>query len=110
MRISDWSSDVCSSDLGSVSLISEGSRLFVDAAGNRSAGAPLASGTWAHVALISDGTKTTLFINGQPAGEVAGALAAASGPALLGQGFSGEVDELRVAGVALPQEIGRAHV
>src|SRR3546814_18567663 len=45
MRISDWSSDVCSSDL----------------------------------------------------------LAAASGPALLGQGFSGEVDELRVAGVALPQ-------
>lgn len=88
---------------GSVSLVSEGGSLFVEAAGTRSAGAPLAADTWAHVALASDGAKTTLFINGQPAGEVAGALAAASGPALLGQGFTGEVDELRVAGAALPQ-------
>ena len=88
---------------GSFALISEGGSLFIDAAGTRSAGAPLASGTWAHVALSNDGTKTVLFINGQPAGEVAGALAAASGPALLGQGFSGEVDEFRVAGAALPQ-------
>ena len=69
---------------GSVSLISEGGSLFVDAAGNRSAGAPLAAGTWAHVALSNDGAKTVLFINGQPAGEVAGALAAATGAALLG--------------------------
>ena len=84
-----------------LSLISEGATLFLDANGQRSAGAALPAGTWAHVALVNDGQKTSLFVNGQPAGEVAGALAA--GPAVLGQGFAGEIDEFRVAGVALPQ-------
>lgn len=84
-----------------LALTSEGATLFLDAAGSRSAGAALPAGTWAHVALVNDGQKSTLFVNGQPAGEVAGALA--SGPAVLGQGFTGEIDEFRVAGVALPQ-------
>jgi biopolymer transport protein ExbB len=87
--------------LPGLSLISEGATLFLDAAGQRSAGAALPAGTWAHVALVNDGQKTSLFVNGQPAGEVAGALAA--GPAVLGQGFAGEIDEFRVAGVALAQ-------
>ncbi|MFK0298755.1 DUF2341 domain-containing protein [Brevundimonas sp. NPDC090276] len=87
--------------LPGLSLISEGATLFLDAAGQRSAGTALPAGTWAHVALVNDGQKSTLFVNGQPAGEVAGALSA--GPAVLGQGFAGEIDEFRVAGVALPQ-------
>ena len=88
---------------GAVSLVSEGGQMFIDAGGTRSAGAALPAGTWANVALVNDGAKSILYINGQPAGEVAGALGAASGPALLGQSFAGEVDEVRVAGVALPQ-------
>lgn len=88
---------------GSVSLIAEAGQLTIDQGGNRSTGSALAPDTWAHVALVNDGVKSTLFINGQPAGEVAGALGSASGPALLGQGFAGEVDEFRVAGAALPQ-------
>ncbi len=87
--------------LPGLSLISEGATLFLDAAGQRSAGVALPAGTWAHVALVNDGQKSTLFVNGQPAGEVAGALV--SGPAVLGQGFAGEIDEFRVVGVALPQ-------
>ncbi|MCZ4109479.1 DUF2341 domain-containing protein [Brevundimonas diminuta] len=87
--------------LSGLSLVSENATLFLDAAGQRSAGAALPAGTWAHVALVNDGQKSNLFVNGQPAGEVEGALAA--GPAVLGQGFAGEIDELRVAGVALPQ-------
>jgi biopolymer transport protein ExbB len=87
--------------LPDLSLISEGATLFLDAAGQRSAGVALPAGTWAHVALVNDGQKSTLFVNGQPAGEVAGALV--SGPAVLGQGFAGEIDEFRVVGVALPQ-------
>jgi biopolymer transport protein ExbB len=87
--------------LPDLSLISEGATLFLDAAGQRSAGVALPAGPWAHVALVNDGQKSTLFVNGQPAGEVAGALV--SGPAVLGQGFAGEIDEFRVVGVALPQ-------
>lgn len=88
---------------GAVSLVSEGGKLFIGQGNARSAGAPLAQGSWVHVALVNDGGKTRLYIGGQPAGEVTGALGAPSGPALLGQGFAGEVDEFRVAGSALPQ-------
>ena len=87
--------------LPGLTLASEAGSLVAEANGAKSAGAALAAGTWAHVALVNDGAKTSLFLNGQPAGEVAGALAA--GPAVLGQGFMGEIDEFRVAGVALPQ-------
>jgi len=86
--------------LPGVSLISEGATLFLDANGQRSAGAALPAGTWAHVAVVNDGQASTLYINGQPVGEAAGSIAA--GAAVLGQGFAGEVDEFRVAGAALP--------
>src|SRR3546814_9282182 len=76
MRISDWSSDVCSSDLsgdgaifslpGAVSLVAEGGQLFIDANGTRSNGGALAADSWANVALVNDGAKSTLYINGQP--------------------------------------------
>lgn len=88
---------------GAVSLIAEGGQLYIEQAGSRSAGAALAVDSWTNVALVNDGAKSTLFLNGQAAGEVTGPLAQASGAPLLGQGFSGEIDELRVAGVALPQ-------
>jgi biopolymer transport protein ExbB len=88
---------------GSVSLVSEGGQIFIAQGDKRSAGAALAAGSWANVALVNDGKKSLLYINGQPSGEVEGALAAASADAQLGVGFAGEVDELRVAGVALPQ-------
>jgi biopolymer transport protein ExbB len=86
-----------------LSLTSEGATLFLDAAGQRSAGAALPAGTWAHVAVVNDGAKSTLYVNGQAAGEVAGVIGA--GPAVLGAGLRGEVDEFRVAGAALPQSV-----
>lgn len=88
---------------GSVSLAAEGGKLYIDQGGNRSAGGALGADAWANVALVNDGAKSILYINGQPAGEVTGALAAATGAAQLGAGFAGEVDEFRVAGAALPQ-------
>ncbi|MGF7154285.1 DUF2341 domain-containing protein [Novosphingobium gossypii] len=88
---------------GAVSLVSEGGQFFIDQGGRRSAGAPLAAGTWAHVALVNDGKVSKLYVNGQGAGEVAGALNAVNGDAVFGQGLSGTIDELRVAGAALPQ-------
>lgn len=88
---------------GAVSLVTQGGELVVEQGAGRSAGAALPAGSWAHVALVNDGKKSRLFVNGQPAGEVDGALATAAGPAQLGIGFAGEIDELRVAGTALPQ-------
>nr|WP_316629334.1 DUF2341 domain-containing protein [uncultured Brevundimonas sp.] len=88
---------------GAVTLVTQGGQLFIDQSGQRSQGAAVASGAWTHVALVNDGQKTILYVGGKPAGEVQGALSAASGPAVLGQGFTGEVDEFRVAGAALPQ-------
>ena len=88
---------------GSVSLVAQGGQLFIDQGGNRSAGGALGADAWTNVALVNDGAKSVLYINGQPAGEVSGALGQPSGAPVLGQGFAGEVDEFRVAGAALPQ-------
>lgn len=90
---------------GAVSLIAQGGQLFIEQNGRRSAGAAMPADAWSHVAFTNDGKASTLFIGGQPAGEVEGALGAASGNALFGQGLKGEMDELRVAGVALPQSM-----
>lgn len=88
---------------GSASLTLAGGQIFLESGGKRSAGAPLPAGAWAQVAMVADAAKASVFVNGQPAGEIAGALPAATGPAALGQDFAGEIDELRMAGVALPE-------
>ncbi|MBN9505346.1 MAG: DUF2341 domain-containing protein [Altererythrobacter sp.] len=88
---------------GSVSLIAQGGQLYIEQGGQRSAGVAFAGESAVHAALTNDGQTTRLFIGGQPAGEVAGALPAATGNAQLGLGYAGEIDEFRVAGVALPQ-------
>lgn len=59
---------------GSVSLIAQGGQLYIDQGGNRSAGGALAADSWANVALVNDGQKSVLYINGQPAGEVTSTL------------------------------------
>ncbi|MCG2841229.1 DUF2341 domain-containing protein [Sandaracinobacter sp. RS1-74] len=85
---------------GAVSLVIEGGKLYIEQGGQRSAGAALGSN--AHFALVNDGAKSTLYVNAQSAGEVAGALGQATGAPQLGVGLKGEIDELRVAGAALP--------
>jgi biopolymer transport protein ExbB len=64
--------------------------------------APLALDAWTHIAAVADGQKTTLYINGQAAGSVPGALPAAGGQATVGSGFAGEIDEVEVTKSALP--------
>ncbi|MFC7379190.1 DUF2341 domain-containing protein [Brevundimonas sp. GCM10030266] len=86
---------------GVMALTAHGGQLVLQA-GTGTATSALEAGAWTHVAISADGQTTRLFVGGQPVGEIAGALTAATGPALLGQGFAGEVDEFRVAGVALP--------
>jgi biopolymer transport protein ExbB len=60
--------------------------------------AALKAGAWNHVALVvrSDG-RAELFINGAPAGTGSAALPAQQGDIVVGQGFSGQIDNLRFA-------------
>lgn len=88
---------------GSATLAYAGGTVSIEAGGQRSDAVPLTVDRWSHVALVNDGQTTRLFIGGQPAADLAGTLPAATGPMLLGQGFTGEIDELRVADTALPQ-------
>ncbi len=83
---------------------------FIEVSGQRAAaGAPLAAGAWTHLAVVAEGARLTLFVNGEVAATLAAALPALSSPLLLGGdseagaiGFSGEMDELQISRVARP--------
>ncbi|HEY2346403.1 MAG TPA: DUF2341 domain-containing protein [Xanthomonadaceae bacterium] len=68
-----------------------------------------AKDAWMHVAVRADGKTLSVFVNGQPAGEVAASLPAASGGLLIGgetgaarPNFIGQIDEVEVVKAARP--------
>jgi biopolymer transport protein ExbB len=80
---------------------------YVEVNGQRSgAGQPLVVNTWRHLAVVADGQKITLCLDGDNYSVLNVALPALIGPSVLGgdgaggEGFSGEVDELEIAKVA----------
>lgn len=60
--------------------------------------AGLKAGGWNHIALVvrSDG-RAELYVNGTPAGTGSAALPAQQGDIVVGQGFAGQIDNLRFA-------------
>ena len=73
----------------------------------RGAGAtPLAAGAWKHLALVSDGKRTTLYVDGVAVANLPVALPAMNGPAFIGgdgdgkPGFAGEIDEMEISKTA----------
>ncbi|MEI6178025.1 MAG: DUF2341 domain-containing protein [Verrucomicrobiota bacterium] len=69
-----------------------------------SAGNPIATNSWNHIAVIADGASLKLLVNGEPYGTVNAALPELNGPITLGaatSGFSGDLDELRFHKTAL---------
>jgi len=74
-------------------------------------GAPVAAGTWSHLALVADGKTVRLFLNGAPFASIDGALPALDAPLTLGglatetagtSLFTGDLDELSISGVTRP--------
>ncbi|HQS99778.1 MAG: transporter [Hydrogenophilales bacterium 16-64-46] len=63
------------------------------------AAAPMVEGKWQHVGVIIEGGVLKLYVDGKLAGEASGA-ALPAGPLVVGNGYTGEADELQVAGVA----------
>ena len=73
-----------------------------------SAGASLVPGTWRHLGVIADGSRISLYLDGEAYGSVAAALPGLDGPSIIGgdsiggAGFVGEMDELEISKVARP--------
>ena len=59
---------------------------------------PLAAGTWSHVALVARASGAVdLYVGGKLAGTGQGATPALSDDLILGQGFTGQIDNVRYA-------------
>lgn len=87
---------------GGLTLGLQGGVPYAQVGANKAQGAQAITGDgWTHVAVVADGTKTTLYVNGQAAGGISGALPAGTGQASIGQGFAGAIDEVEVAKSAL---------
>ena len=67
--------------------------------------APLAAGSWKHLSLVSDGTRTTLYVDGSAVANLPVGMPSLNGPAFIGgeegkASFKGEVDEMEVSKTA----------
>jgi len=79
-------------------------------------GAPVAAGSWHHLAVVADATKIVLFLDGDSYATLSAPLPALKGEVILGgeasvgstdpfavkSGFNGELDELEISKVARP--------
>ena len=83
---------------------------FIEIAGKRgSAGQALTLNSWAHVAVVAESGKTTLYVNGEQAAALGSGVPGMNTPITLGgdsrpgaTGFTGELDELQIHKVARP--------
>ena len=83
---------------------------FLEIGGKRaSAAQPLTPNSWAHLAVVAEVGKTTLYVNGEPAQALASGVQGMNTALTLGgdtragaTGFTGELDELQIHKVARP--------
>jgi len=88
---------------------------FVDINGTRStpvAATPVEANSWHHLAVVADGAKTTVYLDGETYAKLAAGIPALNTPLLLGgngadamaggSAFAGELDELVISRVARP--------
>jgi biopolymer transport protein ExbB len=73
------------------------------------AGAPVAVGSWHHLAVTATAANITLYLDGESYATLIAPLSAQNSPALIGgdvtagdTGFNGEMDELQISKVARP--------
>ena len=64
------------------------------------AGGKLAAGTWTHVALVLDGSRARLHVNGAEVAAAATATPAADAGLAVGEGLTGAVDQVELAHAA----------
>ena len=86
---------------------------YIDINGTRSAaGAPVAAASWHHLAVVTSGSSTTLYLDGASYATLSIGLPSLTTPAMIGgetpadgstaTGFTGEMDELEITNAARP--------
>lgn len=83
---------------------------ITDASGTKrtAPGEAFAVNAWKHLAVVVEGSKITLYVDGDVYSSIDASLPALNGPAIVGGdgssalGFSGELDELEISRVARP--------
>ena len=85
-----------------LSLKTEGVKLSLN--GGKLSGGELKAATWQHVALIVDGAKASLYINGISVATGDVPVVDASANIKVGDAFTGEIDEMQLANVARSPE------
>lgn len=92
-------------------LGADGGRIYAEVSGQPRgiASQALQPGAWAHVAVVAEAGKVTLFVNGEASAAIAAGLPALNTAIVLGgdkapgaTGFTGELDELQIHKVARP--------
>jgi len=68
----------------------------------------LNAGNWQHVAVVAGAGKVSLYVDGNEVGAGPLAWSDGGGDAVIGEGFSGELDEVTLAAVARPVAYVRA--
>lgn len=81
---------------GGIELRADGGILVLKA-GTTLSGGKIVPGTWQHVAFSVGGGKSVLYLDGQEVANGAGLMPELPGSVTIGEGFSGEVDELQIA-------------
>lgn len=85
---------------GPVSVALKDGRLSARIGATSISGGQLAAGTWAHVALVFEGAKVRLHVNGVEVAQAAAATPELAGELRVGDGPRGAIDELQIANVA----------
>jgi biopolymer transport protein ExbB len=82
---------------GALTVRIEDSALALNIGDLRVAGGTVQPGAWQHVAATVGGGKAVLYVNGQPVGSADAVLAAEQADVVIGEGYTGELDEVQLA-------------
>jgi biopolymer transport protein ExbB len=84
----------------SVSLKIDAQKLSLNVGGSKIEGGEIKAATWQHVAFTLEGAKANIYINGISVGSGEAPGVNAETDVIIGEAFTGEMDELEIANVA----------
>lgn len=85
---------------GPLQLLLQDGQLSARIGGATLAGGSLPAATWSHLALVVDGGRVRLHVNGAEVAQVTATVPPLAGPVQVGEGLRGAVDELSIAAAA----------